>query len=67
MSLTPAEQKQMYGWAAEDHARIQGALPGPYSTGERPPAPGPRRFALDDQDGSYIVSLLERIAAKLEA
>jgi len=60
MALTAEQQQQLYD-------RVMGSLPGPYSTGERPPTAGPRRFVLDDQDGGFLAALLERLAAKLEA
>ena len=49
--------------------RVMGSLPGEYSTEQRAldPPPEGRLFVLDNADGHYIVTLLERIAAKLEA
>ena len=58
MALTDAEQRDLYD-------RIMGSLPGPYKDQELP-APAPRRFVLDDQDGNYLVALLEQIARKLD-
>jgi hypothetical protein len=59
MALTDAQQAELY-------ERVMGALPGTYSNQVRGPGPsGPRTFTLDDQDGGYIVSLLEQILAKL--
>lgn len=60
MALTDQQQADLY-------FRIMGALPDPTGANGRPPAPGPRTWAMDDQDGAYIAQLLERIAAKLGA
>lgn len=63
MALTDQQQADMFN-------RVMGALPGEFSDSQRGPGgsgDGLRRFALDDQDGNYIVTLLERIAAKLGA
>ena len=61
MSLTDAEQRELYD-------RVMGSTPGPYADEQRglgESGDGKRRFALDDQDGNYIVSMLQRIAAEL--
>jgi hypothetical protein len=62
MALTDSQQAEVY-------ERVMGSLPGPYSTEQRAldPPPEGRLFTLDNADGAYIVSLLERIVAKLEA
>lgn len=62
MALTDAQQKELYD-------RVMGSLPGTYSNEQRGPGgegDGVRRFTLDDQDGAYLVSMLQQIAAKLE-
>lgn len=62
MGLSQADQEEM-------RDRILGALPGTYSNEVRGPggSGNPRTFALDDQDGDYIVSLLEQVVTKLDA
>ena len=62
MALTDQQQKDLYD-------RVMGSLPGEYSTEQRGSGgsgDGVRRFAMDDQDGNYIVSMLQTIMAKLE-
>ena len=62
MALTERELRDQYD-------RIMGSLPGPYSTEQRGAGgdgDGVRRFALDDQDGNYIVTMLQTIAAMLQ-
>jgi hypothetical protein len=61
MALTDQQQQELYD-------RIMGSLPGPYSDEQRGPGgsgDGKRRFAMDDQDGNYLVTMLQTIAAKL--
>ena len=50
--------------------RIMGSLPGEYSTEQRGlggDGDGIRRFAMDDQDGNYIVSMLQQVMAEVQA
>ena len=50
--------------------RVMGSLPGEYSTEQRGPGgdgDGIRRFAMDDQDGNYIVSMLQQVMAEVQA
>ena len=61
MALSDQQQQELYD-------RIMGTTPGPYADEQRGlggSGDGHRRFALDDQDGNYIVSMLQTIAAKL--
>ena len=61
MALSDQQQQELYD-------RIMGTTPGPYADEQRGlggSGDGHRRFALDDQDGNYIVTMLQTIAAKL--
>lgn len=62
MALTDAQQQEMYD-------RVMGSLPGTYSTEQRGPGgsgDGVRRFVMDDQDGNYVVTQNQYVAALLE-
>ena len=62
-ALTPQEQRDLY-------ERIKGCTPGPYTDtmrGMGGDGDGHRRYILDDQDGNYIVGLLQHIVAQLDA